>query len=317
VDIRTCGIGVAAAGVAAQLLAFGDSGEPAYIVGSGLAVAGLALAFVGPWIYGSRKQTVRPASRLLRVGAPFWLIGLLGLGAVAASGSTAGDDRAPVALPGVTTHLHGPTGIESANGTSPCEQSGFASLRGEAAGGHGHPGPVAQQAIRDPATRTVLAQQLEEARTVALSFPTVADAEKAGYRAITTYLPCIGAHYINGSYIDHTFDPAHPEMLLYDGTAPDSRIVGLSYYVVTDPKNPPEGFAGPNDPWHRHIGLCIKDGLVIGDERWSRAACRNAGGVKVDGANSWMVHTWVVPGWESAWGTFSSEHPELGKLVSG
>jgi hypothetical protein len=28
-----------------------------------------------------------------------------------------------------------------------------------------------------------------------------------------------------------------------------------------------------------------------------------------------MVHAWVVPGWESAWGTFSGEHPELGAVV--
>jgi hypothetical protein len=25
-----------------------------------------------------------------------------------------------------------------------------------------------------------------------------------------------------------------------------------------------------------------------------------------------MMHAWVVPGWESGWGIFSSEHPELG-----
>ena len=94
----------------------------------------------------------------------------------------------------------------------------------------------------------------------------------------------------------------------------DGRIVGLSYYVVSG-SNPPEGFAGPNDTWHQHIGLCLKYGVVIGPERWSTARCERAGGVKADGSAAWMVHAWVVPGWESAWGTFSGEHPELGAVV--
>jgi hypothetical protein len=28
-----------------------------------------------------------------------------------------------------------------------------------------------------------------------------------------------------------------------------------------------------------------------------------------------MNHVWVVPGWESSWGTFSSEHPDLGGVL--
>src|SRR5947209_1067218 len=82
----------------------------------------------------------------------------------------------------------------------------------------------------DPATRERLARQLVAARDVALRYPTVADAERAGYRAVTPYLPLIGAHYIRFLVIDGTFDIDQPEMLLYDGTKPTSRIVGLSYY---------------------------------------------------------------------------------------
>jgi hypothetical protein len=40
------------------------------------------------------------------------------------------------------------------------------------------------------------------------------------------------------------------------------------------------------------------------------------GGQKTDGKDAWMVHAWVVPGWESAWGLFSGEHPELGVTVA-
>jgi hypothetical protein len=182
--------------------------------------------------------------------------------------------------------------------------------------GHGHRGPVAQQAITDPATRALLAQQLATARDAAMQMPTAADAVAAGYRKITTYIPCIAAHYINAKYVDGTFDPAHPEMLLYDGNGSDARIVGLSYYV-TGTTVAPEGFAGPNDPWHQHIGLCVgAGGFVIGGSDLTAEQCAARGGKKGDGSQAWMVHAWVVPGWESAWGTFSGENPELGLTVA-
>jgi len=204
-------------------------------------------------------------------------------------------------------------GIETASGASPCEQSG-ASVDGNGAGGHGHHGPQVQQAITDPATRARLADQLAQARVAAMQYPTAADATAAGYRRVTTYLPCIAAHYMKFSLVDATFDPSAPEMLLYDGNGPDARIVGLSYYV-TGLTAAPEGFAGPNDPWHQHFGLCVRGGLVVGAGSLTDDECAARGGVKADGSTSWMVHAWVVPGWESAWGTFSAEHPELGKSV--
>jgi len=213
---------------------------------------------------------------------------------------------------GVGGHDHGTgavvAGIESGNGTSPCEQAG-ANVEGNS---HGHSGPAAQQVITDPATRTLLAQQLATARAAALKYPTAADAIAAGYRRITTYIPCIAAHYINIRLIDKTFDPAAPEMLLFDGNGPDARIVGLSYYV-SGVSTAPEGFAGPNDLWHQHIGLCVSvAGVVIGGTQLTAEECAARGGIKADGSTAWMVHAWVVPGWESAWGTFSGEHPELG-----
>jgi hypothetical protein len=219
---------------------------------------------------------------------------------------------------GAGGHNHGGTGavaagIESGNGTSPCEQAGT-NVEGNS---HGHSGPAPQQVITDPATRTLLAQQLSTARDAALRYPTAADAIAAGYRRITTYIPCIAAHYINTSLIDRTFDPAAPEMLLFDGNGPDARIAGLSYYV-TGVSRAPEGFAGPNDQWHQHIGLCVSvGGFVIGGSQLSTEECAARGGIKADGSTAWMVHAWVVPGWESAWGTFSGEHPELGPTAPG
>ena len=213
------------------------------------------------------------------------------------------------------THAAVAAGIETASGQSPCEQAGVnPEGDGTGAGGHGHHGPSPQQAITDPAVRTALADQLAVARVAAMQLPTAADAQAAGYRKVTTYLPCIAAHYIKSSLVDGTFDPSAPEMILYDGNGPDAKVVGLSYYVLST-VGAPVGFAGPNDPWHQHIGLCTRNGLVVGGSNLTEEECAARGGRKGDGSNAWMVHAWVVPGWESAWGTFSAEHPELGTSV--
>ena len=179
----------------------------------------------------------------------------------------------------------------------------------EAAGGkHAHGEATPEQPLTHT-ERTELADQLVEARTTALTYPTVADALAAGYTMVTTYLPLIGSHYIKGAIMDGKFDITQPEMLLYDGTSPKSNIVGLSYYVFSD--TTPTPFAGPNDHWHQHIGLCIKNGVVVGGEQLSAEKCAARGGAKAGLNNGWMIHAWVVPGWDSPEGVFSPEHQGL------
>ena len=177
-----------------------------------------------------------------------------------------------------------------------------------AAAGHSHGGVHAEEPLtRDE--RQQLGLQLLQARNAAAQFPTVADALAGGYTMVTGYVPLIGAHYIKWSLMDGTFDINQPEMLLYDGTDPTSSIVGLSYYMFSDTE--PSPFVGPNDRWHQHIGLCIKDGVVVGGESTTVAECSARGGAKANVGNGWMVHAWVVPGWESPQGVFSPEHPGL------
>ncbi len=180
----------------------------------------------------------------------------------------------------------------------------------QAAGGQTHShGSVIPEVALTRAERKDLAAQLSEARTTAMKYPTVADALAAGYVKITDYVPLIGAHYVNWKLMDGTFDVTQPEMLLYDGTDPKSSVVGLSYYMFSDTQ--PSPFAGPNDHWHQHIGLCLKDGVVIGGESMPAAQCTALGGAKAGAGNGWMVHAWVVPGWESPQGVFSPEHSGL------
>jgi hypothetical protein len=228
-----------------------------------------------------------------------------------------GPDRGPTASASVAAtsadgHVHSAT--ETAVGDTPCEQAVPVPTSGNSEGGHGHRGAVPQLPLTE-AERVLLTQQQEQARVVAAAFPNVAAATAGGYKQSTTYLPCIGAHYTNGRYIAR-FDPAHPSELLFDGTAPESKIVGLSY-LVYNKGGAPDGFAGPNDLWHTHSrngGLCIKD-IVIGGEDMSKEQCEKLGGHKSGLKDVYMVHDWVVPGWECGWGIFAGECPELGGKV--
>jgi len=205
-------------------------------------------------------------------------------------------------------------------GSTPCELAGPPASTGQVldGAGHFHRGPSPQKPL-DGASRFALEAQQSEARAVAEKFPTVADAERGGYRKSTVYVPCIGAHYTNVNYAVG-FNPTTPSELLYDGTAPTARIVGLSY-LVWHPGGAPQGFIGTNDVWHQHNfngGLCIGgDGVVIGAEATSPAQCTAMGGRKVPLTDVWMLHDWVVPGFECSWGVFASECPELGGRTGG
>jgi hypothetical protein len=222
--------------------------------------------------------------------------------------------------------------VGTATGTSPCEVAqptpvspgqvgagaGGAQTANVDVGEHGARGMVKQLPLTH-AQRVEMEHEIEQARQAAAAYPTVKDAEASGYVRSTVYVPCIGAHYTNVDLV-RSFDPRHPSELLYDGSSPDSKLVGLSYLVYHH-NGPPGGFAGPNDRWHQHNsngGLCFGPGNgVIGGENTSRAECARLGGHKALLIDIWMMHAWVVPGFECSWGVFSGECPELGGRLGG
>jgi len=172
-----------------------------------------------------------------------------------------------------------------------------------------------------PAQRQDLADQLVVARATAMKYPTVADATKAGYILAGLFTPGAGAHYVNisssaASYLNHTstVDPAQPLALIYEGTSPTSRVVGLMYGSFN--ALAPAGFAGPNDHWHRHTNLCItfskgKIGIPYPpDSDVQKSACDALHGQFMR-ETLWMVHAWVVPGWDSPEGVFSHANIDL------
>lgn len=158
-----------------------------------------------------------------------------------------------------------------------------------------------------------LADELERTRQVAEKYPTAQDALDAGYFHVTPYLPAIAAHYINPAYTGE-FDIDNPAMLLYDGDGPDAQVVGVSHYITSD-EEPDADFTGPNDHWHRHVGLCLRphegNVMVAGATTLTEDQCAARGGSKNNGESSYMNHVWIVPGCESDYGLFSGANPAI------
>jgi hypothetical protein len=319
-----------------------DLGVPAhalFFAGLCAVVLGAVLIAFGPWLYA---PAARPGRRMVQVLAPVFAFSMIA-GCASAADHSATKAKAPTATAKIklvggstskTPSWEGRTVLtQTATGKSPCEKAspapaspgevgngtGGSASNTDAEGGHGPRGMLQPLPVTE-AQRKELIKQMSEARGVVAKYPTVASAEAAGYRESTVYVPCIGAHYTNMNLVTH-FDPAAPSELLYDGTKPDSHIVGLSY-LVWHPGGPPAGFAGPNDVFHQHNangGLCLRGGQVVGGENMSIKTCELIGGKKSARlmADVYMVHAWVAPGWECSWGVFAGECPELGGKLGG
>ena len=158
------------------------------------------------------------------------------------------------------------------------------------------------------------------ARDVAMKYPTVADAKAAGMYLAGKFTPGAGAHFMStrgvvGGIKNGEADPATPASFIYDGISPTSKIVGLMY-ISMSAGPAPEGFAGPNDHWHRHFNTCIRyagGGIEVpfpADSDVTQAMCDAQHGTFMK-TTVWMVHAWVVPGWESPKGVFSHDNPDL------
>lgn len=161
----------------------------------------------------------------------------------------------------------------------------------------------------DAAGCATLVGQVQAARDAAARYPTVADARAAGYTPDSFYAPGGGAHYVNTSLIGGDFDPAAPELLMFDGHEPDSHIVGVMYYLFA-PDGLPDGdpgFVGPNDHWHAHARGCRN----AAGKTVPMTECDAGRGTATDTSAGFMAHAWVVPGCESDWGVFSVANPRL------
>lgn len=77
-----------------------------------------------------------------------------------------------------------------------------------------------------------------------------------------------------------TFDPNVPNVLLYDGNSPTSRVVGIAWEIDSD--TAPAGFAGDRDVWNQN-----------------------------GATGNWWLTLWVVRGHENHPDIFAASHPCL------
>ena len=196
-------------------------------------------------------------------------------------------------------------------------------------------------------TRTTFDAQLAKAKDAAKRYARADAAQQDGYMLASYFLPGFGTHWINWTYVNKPFDPAHPAMLLYDGDGTDAHLVAVSYYVRSE-NGPPNGFAGANDRWHRHFGTCYAGGFLIGEQVLTADDCAKRCDARADGVISapvgtpaevapmqhylathpepedlppfchlvpasdlWMLHAWVVKGYANPGGLFTTRNPKV------
>ena len=168
------------------------------------------------------------------------------------------------------------------------------------------------------ADQAVLTGQLSQALQAAERYPTVASAKAAHMIMAGGMAPGVGAHYqminaetFKGINPDGSVDPLYPASWIYASAADNAPVVGIMYESFG--QSAPAGFIGPNDHWHRHSNVCVQwDNGKIGvpfaaDQNVTPQECADVHGQFMK-KTVWMVHAWVVPGWESPQGVFSHDN---------
>ncbi len=176
-----------------------------------------------------------------------------------------------------------------------------ASITGHA---HGTPGAVSPQESQ------ILSRQIAEAKSATARYRSVAAAKADGYFQVTQFIPGLGLHLANLGISNRIFDPARPQVLLYQ---PDRNgtlvLVGVAYSIAhTGPDDPqPAGFAGNTDAWHYHQDLCF---LPTGSVTITPSAqpCRERGGY-FQAKTAWLLHAWI---WKTnPNGLFTESNPSV------
>jgi hypothetical protein len=154
-------------------------------------------------------------------------------------------------------------------------------------------------------------------------YPTLKDAEAAGYRKAGPFGPGVGQHMnppnpAAGLNTDGKMDASDMAngMLIYDGYSPDSKLSGFMFLSMSE--TTPEGFPGTFDHWHSHSDVCLvygEDGSIdspFGADTGNvpESLCKKVGG-ELLAETPYMVHMWSMPGYASSEGLFSELNPNL------
>ena len=171
----------------------------------------------------------------------------------------------------------------------------------------------------DPADQAALTQQLAQAYQAAERFPTVASAKAAGMILAGGMAPGVGAHYqlINGDVFkginpDGSVNAAVPRLVdlrqhgrQRAGRRHHVRVVRRTRHRRVSSGPTTTGTATPtsacSSPTARSPCPFAADQDVTPQE------CADVHGEFMK-KTVWMVHAWVVPGWESPQGVFSHDN---------
>ena len=248
-----------------------------------------------------------------------WVLVVVALAVGFLVGSTAGSSTKPASASGaqlVTPQQINLALAASSGAPTPVNDRGFSLVENGVQHNHGFQLPVT------PSDQIILDHQMALAQQTALSYPTLSDAQRAGMNRAGPFSPGLGTHMINpadygyfvGTGVMTDAQIEHPLAWIYNGTKPDSHVVGLFYSAgVPDPA----GFAGPNDVWHQHKNICITGGVggainaPLGADRDATVAQCNAVGGHLISATGPLLHVWAVPGYEDPQGVFAHLNPAV------
>lgn len=200
-------------------------------------------------------------------------------------------------------------------------------------GGH-HVDPAYEQMTKgelsgdDCATLTA---EFQAALEWSSQWGTLGEAEAAGYHMMVGYTEGMGTHHamlgdfemdseyfdpaepeFPGTDIDSVFDHSKPEFLMFAGEDDDSELVGFAWLVKAPTDEPPEGFTGENDWWHRHESLCFQmEEMLVQGEDLTESQCSDRNGENVILDEYWMAHAWIVRPWLTNGDVFTNHHPCL------
>ncbi|MBV9103288.1 MAG: cytochrome c [Candidatus Eremiobacteraeota bacterium] len=148
------------------------------------------------------------------------------------------------------------------------------------------------------------------ARRIMAEYPTVADAERAGFKKFAPRLQLPVEHYTNGKYALEAwrgkFNAMHPTSLIFERTAGDLKLVGVMY---TASNRATEEELNADVPlsigtWHRHVNFCVPPLGTPASESFGAKArfyfgtiasaqeCHAAHGFFVPRVFGWMIHVW-------------------------
>ncbi|MFN8023600.1 MAG: hypothetical protein U0Q03_18875 [Acidimicrobiales bacterium] len=179
----------------------------------------------------------------------------------------------------------------------------------EPSGSHAHGHGVLSSTIEVPlltGDAATFNDQWMRAQRATTRFDTVDELGRAGFVRASAPGPGVGTHWVRWTQVAAPFDPAEPSMVLLDETVEPPRLVAFVYWLQWPVE--PIGFAGGNDHWHQHTGLCVVNGWVDREEAGGPDRCA---GTYLAGGDLWMLHAWVVPGFENRLGRFANVHPAL------